>query len=90
MHERAGCQVPPVADWAKEQHSGGPLRIVSGLAEITNSIICDGSQKPEAANGCPVLQGCRDHSREALMRNSVPDHRSARSHGRAQELAFSS
>jgi len=44
IHQRAGCQVPPVADWAKGQHPGGSLRIVSGLAEITNSIICDGSQ----------------------------------------------
>ena len=31
---------PAVADWAKEQNSGGSLRIVSGLAENTNSIIC--------------------------------------------------
>jgi hypothetical protein len=31
--------------------SGGSLRIVSGLAENTNSIFCDGSTEPEAANG---------------------------------------
>jgi len=37
--------------------SGGSLRIVSGLAENTNSIICDGSSEPETANGCPVLHG---------------------------------
>jgi len=42
-------------------HSGGSSRVVSGLAEITNSIICDGSQQPEAANGCPVLLESRDH-----------------------------
>jgi hypothetical protein len=48
---------PAVADWAKEQNSGGSLRIVSGLAENTNSIICDGSSEPETANGCPVLHG---------------------------------
>src|SRR5215472_19280622 len=38
-------------------NSRGSLRIVSGLAVNTNSIFCDGSQRPEAANGCPVLQG---------------------------------
>ena len=32
IHERAGCQVPPVDDRAKGQYSGGSLRIVSGLA----------------------------------------------------------
>jgi len=36
--------------------SRGSLRIVSGLAENTNSIFCDGSPEPEAANGCPVLR----------------------------------
>jgi len=40
--------------------SRGSLRFVSGLAESTNLIFCDGSQQPEAANGCPVLQGCRN------------------------------
>jgi hypothetical protein len=48
---------PAVADWAKDQNSGGSPRIVSGLAENTNSIICDGSSEPETANGCPVLHG---------------------------------
>ena len=33
------------------------ITFVSGLAENTNSIICDGSCEPEAANGCPVLHG---------------------------------
>jgi hypothetical protein len=41
IHERAGCQVLPIADWARD-HIPRPLRI-SGLAENTNSIICDGS-----------------------------------------------
>ena len=41
-------------------NSRGSLRIVSGLAENTDSIFCDGSTQPEAANGCPVLQGCRN------------------------------
>ena len=34
----------------------GSLRIVSGLAENTNSIFCDGSSELETANGCPVLR----------------------------------
>ena len=37
-------------------NSRGSLRIVSGLAENTNSIYCDGSSELEAANGCPVLR----------------------------------
>jgi hypothetical protein len=41
----------------KGSNSGGSLRIVSGLAENTNSIFCDGSSEPETANGCPVLHG---------------------------------
>ena len=35
--------------------SRGSLRIVSGLAENTNSIFCDGSSEPKTANGCLVL-----------------------------------
>ena len=41
-------------------NSRDSLRFVSGLAENTNSIFCDGFMQPEAANGCPVLQGCRN------------------------------
>jgi len=37
-----------------EGNSRGSLRIVSGLAENTNSIFCDGSSEPGVANGCPV------------------------------------
>ena len=85
IQERAGCQVPPVADWAKGQYSGGPLRIVSGLAENTNSIICDGSGEPETANGCPVLHRMRGPS---AVRHSCatlnPDQSNARSRERAQ------
>src|ERR1700685_3419814 len=39
----------------------GSLRIVSGLAENTNSIFCDGPTGPDAANGCPVLRRSRNH-----------------------------
>jgi hypothetical protein len=42
-------------------NSRGSLRIVSGLAENTNSIFGDGSKEPETANGCPVLHECRNH-----------------------------
>ncbi len=45
--------------------SRGSLRIVSGLAENTNSIFCDGSAEPEAANGCPVLLRAGTNRREA-------------------------
>jgi hypothetical protein len=41
--------------------SRGSLRIVSGLAENTNSIFCDSSSDLEAANGCPVLLESRNH-----------------------------
>jgi hypothetical protein len=50
-------------------NSRGSLRIVSGLAENTNSIFCDGSQEPEAANGCPVLQSAGTNRREAKVRS---------------------
>jgi hypothetical protein len=49
--------------------SGGSLRIVSGLAENTNSIFCDGSTEPEVANGCPVLLEAGTISREAKVRS---------------------
>jgi hypothetical protein len=49
-------------------NSRGSLRVVSGLAENTNSIFCDGSHQPEAANGCPVLHDAGTTSREANMR----------------------
>ena len=44
-----------------EVNSRGSLRIVSGLAENTNSIFCDGLQGPETVNGCPVLRR-RNHA----------------------------
>jgi hypothetical protein len=51
-------------------NSRGSLRIVSGLAVNTNSIFCDGSQEPEAANGCPVLQSAGTNRREANVRSA--------------------
>ena len=50
--------------------SRGSLRIVSGLAENTNSIFCDGSSQPEAANGCPVLLRAGTTGREATARSN--------------------
>ena len=84
IHERAGCQVPPIADWAKEQNSGGSLRIVSGLAENTNSIICDGSSEPETANGCPVLHGMQG---PPAVRHSCAETNSRSSNARSPERA---
>jgi hypothetical protein len=49
--------------------SRGSLRIVSGLAENPNSIFCDGSLEPKAANGCPVLQSAGTIRREAYVRS---------------------
>ena len=40
----------------RRSNSRGSLRIVSGLAENTHSIFCDGPSGPETANGCPVLR----------------------------------
>jgi hypothetical protein len=50
-------------------NSRGSLRIVSGLAENTNSIFCDGSHEPQAANGCPVLLRAGTISREVNLRS---------------------
>jgi hypothetical protein len=65
----AGCQVPQLTARAKEATPRGSLRVVSGLAENTNSIFCDGTAEPEAANGCPVLLRAGTTSREANARN---------------------
>jgi hypothetical protein len=80
----AGCRLGEGAN------SGGSLRIVSGLAENTNSIICDGSSELETANGCLVLHGMQGPP--AVRRSCAetnPHHRNARAPERAQELAFS-
>jgi len=53
--------------------SGGSLRIVSGLAENTYPIFCDGSREPEAAKGCPVLREQEPTHREAYVRTRKPD-----------------
>jgi hypothetical protein len=45
-----------------------PFRIVSGLAENTNSIFGADSSESQTANGCPVLPGAGTISREAMVR----------------------
>ena len=59
---------PAVGRLGEEGNFRGSLRIVSGLAENTNSIFCDSSSELETANGCPVLRDAGTTSREALLR----------------------
>jgi hypothetical protein len=62
-------------------NSGSSIRIVSGLAENTNSIICDGSSEPETANGCPVLHGKQGPpAARHTCATDDPDPSNARSH----------
>jgi hypothetical protein len=69
--------------------SRGSLRIVSGLAENPNSIFCDGSREPEAANGCPVLreQEPPAERHQRARRNLIS--RTARSRERAWDTCAS-
>ena len=65
--------------------SRGFLRIVSGLAENTNSIFCDGSAEPEAANGCPVLLESRNHQPRGIRAQpKILQNPATRSRERAQ------
>lgn len=50
------CQVLRLPTERRTANSRGSLRIVSGLAEYTHSIFCDGPQGSETVNGCPVLR----------------------------------
>src|SRR6202007_2735170 len=52
----------------RRSHSRGSLRIVSGLAENTNSIFCDGSSGPETVNGCPVLRTAGTPAERHMLR----------------------
>jgi hypothetical protein len=64
------CRLPTER---RRLHSGGSLRIVSGLAENTNSIFCDGSSELEAANGCLVLPNAgTDAERHSCVLN-IPE-----------------
>src|SRR5207302_7650981 len=55
----------------RRSHSRGSLRIVSGLAENTNSIFGEGSSEPETANGCLVLPSAgTDAERHTVARRT--------------------
>ena len=62
---------PAVNRLGEEGNFRGPLRIVSGLAENTNSIFCDSSSELQAASGCQVLRGAGTTSREAHVRRRM-------------------
>jgi hypothetical protein len=46
--------------------------MVSGLAENTNSIFCDGPFRPETANGCLVLPSAGTDAERHTMRVEHP------------------
>ncbi len=52
--------------------SRGSLRIVSGLAENTNSIFGEGSSEPETANGCLVLPSAGTDAERQTVRVEHP------------------
>ena len=52
--------------------SRGSLRFVSGLAENTNSIFCDGSSESETANGCLVLPRAGTDAGRHTLRDEHP------------------
>jgi hypothetical protein len=62
---------PAVDRLGDEGDFRGSVRVVSGLAENTNSIFCDGSSEPEAANGWPVLREAGINCREAHVRKRM-------------------
>src|SRR5258706_16447956 len=56
----------------QEGKIGSTRRIVSGLAENTNSIFCDGSSEPETANGCLVLPSAGTDAERHTLRVEHP------------------
>jgi hypothetical protein len=50
------CDFLPECERRKPNPSLDSPLTVSGLAENTNSIFCEGPRGPEAGNGCPVLR----------------------------------
>jgi len=67
MRRLPGPASCPLCDGVK--NSGGSPRIVSGLAQNTNSIFCADSSESQTANGCVVLLDAGIIGREALLRN---------------------
>src|ERR1700758_138788 len=62
------CRLPTER---RRSPSRGSLRIVSGLAENTNSIFGDGPSRPETANGCLVLPSAgTDAERHTVARRT--------------------
>src|SRR5437868_9253358 len=72
LMQRADCQVLRLPTERRRSNSRGSLRIVSGLAENTHSIFCDGPQGPETVNGCPVLRRQEPPPRGTHARLRVP------------------
>src|SRR5205809_3958476 len=70
--QRADCQVLRLPTERRRSNSRGSLRIVSGLAENTHSIFCDGPHGPETVNGCPVLRRQEPPPRGTRARLRVP------------------
>jgi hypothetical protein len=66
------------------------LRVVSGLAEDTHSIICEGPE-PEAANGCLVLHGMLGPSavRQSCAERDPDQSQCALSRARPKTSSFS-
>jgi hypothetical protein len=64
------CRLPT---GRRRSHSRGSLRIVSGLAENTNSIFCDGPSEPETANGCLVLPSAGTDAERPYVRAVHPE-----------------
>jgi hypothetical protein len=56
---------PAMTNRGDEDNFRGSIPYVSGLAANTNSIFCDGSTEPEAANGWMVLHHAGTTGREA-------------------------
>ena len=74
----------------RRSHSRGSLRIVSGLAENTNSIFGDGSAELETANGCLVLQQRRNHPPRGIRaQQKIPIDRVHALQSAPSDLAFS-
>ena len=66
--------------------SRGSLRVVSGLAENTNSIFGADSSESQTANGCPVLLESRNHQLRSIRAQlSIPIRPTTRSPARLKK-----
>jgi hypothetical protein len=62
---------PAVGRLSEEGNFQGSIRFVSGLAENTNSIFCDGSSESETANGCLVLRSTAGTKNKSAMKGTA-------------------